>query len=108
MSAHNLKDLTGQLFGRWRVVNRADNAPNGKAVWNCECSCGTRAKIAAKGRGRKPSDAARTAMSAARRGRKFSPETIAKRVAAYKATCANRLRAAMALEHRRDALELLS
>jgi hypothetical protein len=30
------------------------------------------------------------------------------RVAAYKATRANRLRAAMALEHRRDALELLS
>lgn len=35
-----LKDLTGQRFGKWFVIQRAPN--RGKAVmWECLCDCGT-------------------------------------------------------------------
>ena len=37
-------DLTGQKFGMWKVVRRADNyAKNGRsdARWLCKCECGT-------------------------------------------------------------------
>ena len=36
-------DLTGKIFGRWKVTSRAEDRtqPNGKryVMWNCECSC---------------------------------------------------------------------
>src|SRR5262245_42778540 len=32
------KDLTGQRFGRWTVLNRAENR---KSCWLCRCNCGT-------------------------------------------------------------------
>lgn len=35
-------DLEGQIFGRWRVINRAENSRTGKSRWFCECSCGTK------------------------------------------------------------------
>jgi hypothetical protein len=34
-------DLTGQYFGRLRVVKRAPNSKQGGAMWVCLCSCGT-------------------------------------------------------------------
>lgn len=37
---HNFKDLTGERFGRWTVIERADNR-NGKVMWKCLCDCGT-------------------------------------------------------------------
>lgn len=35
-----LIDLTGQRFGRWTVVRRAENATGGAARWCCRCECG--------------------------------------------------------------------
>jgi hypothetical protein len=35
-------DLTGQTFGRLRVLERAENSRTGAVRWLCECSCGTR------------------------------------------------------------------
>lgn len=37
-----LVDLTGQRFGRWVVLERASNTPNGTARWICQCDCGTK------------------------------------------------------------------
>jgi hypothetical protein len=38
-------DLTGQTFGRWTVIKRADRATqqigDGHCRWLCECECGT-------------------------------------------------------------------
>ena len=34
------KDLTGQIFGYLKVNSRLENAKNGKARWDCICSCG--------------------------------------------------------------------
>jgi len=33
-------DLTGEVFGRLKVVKRLPNDDNNKAVWLCECKCG--------------------------------------------------------------------
>lgn len=33
------KDLTGMTFGRWKVIERAENNARGDAMWLCECSC---------------------------------------------------------------------
>lgn len=38
-----LKDLTGQRFGRWTVLNRAGSARSGfhvATLWACRCDCG--------------------------------------------------------------------
>lgn len=35
-----LVDLTGQTFGRLKVIERVKNNKNGKARWLCECECG--------------------------------------------------------------------
>ena len=37
-----LRDLTGEKFGRLKVINRAENAADGHAQWLCECKCGKR------------------------------------------------------------------
>lgn len=38
----NLKDMTGQRFGRWVVLRRGGTAlKNRVAVWLCRCDCGT-------------------------------------------------------------------
>lgn len=33
-------DLTGKRFGRWTVISRAENTPEGKSRWNVKCDCG--------------------------------------------------------------------
>lgn len=33
-------DLTGQIFGRWTVLQRAEEHHHGKAHWRCRCTCG--------------------------------------------------------------------
>lgn len=33
-------DLTGQRFGRLTVIERAENATNGRVQWKCVCDCG--------------------------------------------------------------------
>lgn len=33
-------DLTGQTFGHWIVLERAENDAIGRARWRCRCSCG--------------------------------------------------------------------
>lgn len=35
-----LKDLTGQVFGRLTVLDRAENDKHGQARWRCRCDCG--------------------------------------------------------------------
>lgn len=40
-----LKDITGQKFNRLLVVSRAENSPNGKAIWFCKCDCGNTLKV---------------------------------------------------------------
>lgn len=34
------ENLTGQHFGEWKVLHRAENK-NKRVMWNCQCSCGT-------------------------------------------------------------------
>lgn len=34
------KDMTGQRFGQWLVMSRAENTASGSARWLCKCSCG--------------------------------------------------------------------
>ena len=36
----HLKDLTGQKFNRWTVIERAENDKRGQAQWKCVCDCG--------------------------------------------------------------------
>jgi hypothetical protein len=39
-------DLTGQVFGLWRVLSRADKVTcRGECWWLCQCACGTRKVI---------------------------------------------------------------
>jgi hypothetical protein len=35
-----VKDLTGQVFGRLTVVERAGSNQHGRALWRCRCDCG--------------------------------------------------------------------
>jgi very-short-patch-repair endonuclease len=37
----NVKDLTGQMFDRWTVLEFAGISTDRRALWKCECSCGT-------------------------------------------------------------------
>lgn len=44
-----LIDLTGRLFGRLRVVTRAErNTSTGGARWLCQCKCGAWAIVAGR------------------------------------------------------------
>lgn len=36
----NENELTGQKFGKWTVVCRAENNHKGAAMWTCRCECG--------------------------------------------------------------------
>lgn len=36
-----LHDLTGETFGRWTVVGRAESSRTGVTRWLCRCQCGT-------------------------------------------------------------------
>lgn len=43
-----IEDLTGQKFGYWTVIERAENHPSTRSVqWLCECECGTQRVIRA-------------------------------------------------------------
>lgn len=42
---NNYSDLTGQKFGRLKVLKRCGSTNNKKALWLCECECGSRLKI---------------------------------------------------------------
>lgn len=35
------KDETGKRYGRWTVLERAENTVSGRAQWLCRCDCGT-------------------------------------------------------------------
>lgn len=38
---NNMIDLTGQVFGKWTVLYRANKvATNGAIYWHCKCECG--------------------------------------------------------------------
>lgn len=41
----NLKDITGQKYGRLTVLNYAGNDKHGKAMWLCECECGNKCTV---------------------------------------------------------------
>ena len=36
-----VKDLTGEQFGEWKILNFSHITKYRSAVWECECSCGT-------------------------------------------------------------------
>lgn len=38
-------DLTGQRFGSLLVVGLAQEARNGRRIWNCRCDCGTSTRV---------------------------------------------------------------
>lgn len=40
----NFIDLTGQVFGRWTVIRRAENR-NERAVFLCRCACGVEREV---------------------------------------------------------------
>ena len=41
------KDLTGEVFGRWVVLSRAENDTWGGTRWNCQCQCGEKKTVPA-------------------------------------------------------------
>lgn len=45
----NFIDLTGQKFGKLKVINRVKNTKYGFAQWLCECECGNKNRIIVKG-----------------------------------------------------------
>ena len=42
--AVNFKDLRGQRFGKWAVIERVQNDKHGNTYWLCECSCQARTR----------------------------------------------------------------
>jgi hypothetical protein len=38
-------DLSGKIFSRLKVIQRADNDAHGNAQWLCGCECGNKAAI---------------------------------------------------------------
>lgn len=43
-----LIDITGQIFGRWTVLGRAENGLSDRTRWNCKCICGKELVVGAK------------------------------------------------------------
>ena len=41
----NVKDLTGQRFGRWTVLYEDGRMPNGACAWMCRCDCGVERRV---------------------------------------------------------------
>lgn len=48
MLGKGLVDLADRRFGRWTVIDRAENGPNRQTFWNCVCDCGARQAVNAK------------------------------------------------------------
>lgn len=44
-----LRDLTGQKFGRWEVLEYVGKKDNGKHYWKCRCNCGTERDVERSG-----------------------------------------------------------
>lgn len=44
VSKRKLSDITGQIFGRLKVLKRVKNNNHGKAQWLCECQCKKRTR----------------------------------------------------------------
>src|SRR5215469_3654668 len=42
MTNSQVKDMTGQVFGELRVIERVSTSARRYASWLCECSCGPR------------------------------------------------------------------
>lgn len=47
-SIKSTKDLSGCVFGRLTVINKADINVRGRVCWNCVCECGTNLIISSK------------------------------------------------------------
>lgn len=43
-----VKDITGQRFSRLTVIKRSSNDKDGRAMWVCQCDCGTQKIIRGK------------------------------------------------------------
>ena len=43
-----LKDLTGMKFGRLTVIGRVANNAEGRAMWECQCECGSKKIVKGK------------------------------------------------------------
>lgn len=41
-------DISGQSFGRWKVLGRAGSTERGQAVFSCVCECGTSRAVVGK------------------------------------------------------------
>lgn len=41
----NVKDITGQRFGRLTAIKKTNTRMNGSVVWECQCDCGNIALI---------------------------------------------------------------
>lgn len=39
-------DLTGQKFGRWTVIEKAQTSSTGHIKWHCKCECGAEREVA--------------------------------------------------------------
>ena len=44
-----IKDITGQRFGLWSVIEQAGTNRWNEATWSCRCDCGTVRVVAGKG-----------------------------------------------------------
>ncbi len=44
-SCKRFTDLTGQRFGRWKVISESGRTPQGKTQWLCQCDCGNQGVV---------------------------------------------------------------
>ena len=40
-NSRRVKGSIGDVYGRWTLISRAPNLPDGTSTWNCRCACGT-------------------------------------------------------------------
>jgi hypothetical protein len=40
-----IKDIAGQRFGKWLVLNQGDRRANSQVLWLCRCDCGNEREI---------------------------------------------------------------
>lgn len=52
MSSHNYKnfpeDLSGLIFGKWKVIEKSGKNEDGITLWKCICECGTESFVKRK------------------------------------------------------------
>ena len=49
LGGHNFRDLMGQKFGRWEVIERVENDIRGVSQWLCRCTCESKTESVIKG-----------------------------------------------------------